>query len=205
MKRRVVPSTHTSLKLQLRRATLHCWPAGPLECLVQPIPNVPNRITVVPSTNTSLKLQLRRATLHWPAGPLECLVQPIPNVPNTITIVPSTNTSLKLQLRRATLHYWPAGALKFQLQRTTLHYWPAGAPQCIVQPVLDIPDKITVVPSTRRPLSSGTGHARASPDLVTVLGLTDCKPLACPLLGNICVYTHICMYIYICICIYDVL
>ena len=65
----VVPSMHTSLKLQLRRATLHYWPAGALECIVQPVLHVTDKSTVVPSTHTSLKLQLRRATLHyWPAG-----------------------------------------------------------------------------------------------------------------------------------------
>ena len=43
----------------------------------------------------------------------------------------------------------------------------------------NVPDKITVVPSTRRPLSSGTGHARARPNLVTVLGVTNYRPPAC--------------------------
>ena len=138
------------------------------------------------STSHSLKFQLRRATLHcWPAGaPQQRIVQHVLNVPEKIMVGPLTHTSLRLQLRRATFHYRPAGALKFQLRHPTLHYWPAGAPQCIVQPVLNVPDKFTLVPSTRRPLSSGTGHARARPELVTVLGVTDCKPLACPLLGN---------------------
>ena len=36
----VVPSTHTSPKLQLRRATLHNWPAGAPQCIVQPVLNV---------------------------------------------------------------------------------------------------------------------------------------------------------------------
>ena len=54
---------------KLRRATLHDWPAGGPQCIVQPVPDVPDKITVAPSTHTSLKLQLRRATLHyWPAG-----------------------------------------------------------------------------------------------------------------------------------------
>ena len=59
---------YTSPKLQMRRATLQYWPAGALECIVQPVPNVPYKITVVPSKHTSLKLQLRRATWHyWPS------------------------------------------------------------------------------------------------------------------------------------------
>ena len=118
-----------------------------------------------------LKLQLRPATLHyWPAGALECIVQPVPK-PCTI----GRPAPLKLQLRRA-----------------TLHYWLAGAPQCILQPVLNVPDRVTVVPKTRRPLRSGTGRVQTRPDLVTVPGLTDYKPLACPLLGNM--YTHIYFY-----------
>ena len=139
----VVPSTHTSLKLQLRRATLHYWPAGALECIVQPVLHLTDKSTVVSSTHTSLKLQLRRATLHyWPAGrrplssscveqlctigrlALECIVQPVPKPCTTGRPAP-----LKLQLRRATLHYWPAGARMHSTASTkALHYWPAGAP-----------------------------------------------------------------------------
>ena len=148
--------------------TSHYWPAGTLECIEQPALNVPEKLTIVPSTHTFLELQLRRATLHyWPDGAPQRIVQPVLNVTDKITVVPSTHTSAKLQLRRA-----------------TLHYWQAGAPVCIVQPVLNVPDKAKVVPSTRRPLGSGTGHARARPDLVTVLGVTDYKLLACPPLGN---------------------
>ena len=40
-----------------------------------------------------------------------------------------------------------------KLRRATLHYWPAGVPQCIIQPVRNVPDKITVVPSTHTSLA----------------------------------------------------
>ena len=54
---------------KLRRATLHYWPAGVPQCIIKPVLNVSEKITVVPSTHTPLKLQLRRTTLHyWPAG-----------------------------------------------------------------------------------------------------------------------------------------
>ena len=131
---------------KLRRATLHYWPAGVPQCMVQPVLSVTDNITVVPSTHTSLKFQLQRATLcYWPAGAPQCIVQPVLNVPDKITVVPSTHTSFLFQCTvqpvlnvpdKITVVPSTHTSPKLQPRRATLHYWPAGAPQCIVQPEL---------------------------------------------------------------------
>ena len=99
------------------------------------------------------RCKLRRETLHyWQAGAPQCIVQSLYETPLT-----------KLRKSRQRTHplssncgeqsgtTGPAGTLKNDGR-------PAGALECIVQPVPNVPDKITEVPSTHTSRSSSCGE-----------------------------------------------